>query len=85
MKKNVIPAVVFIFIFSIVCFGQIVEEVEVKWWLVPVFAVDKAGNPINDLKKTDIKVWVNNQPVETFKFYKRSFSVDEIEKEKVKK
>jgi len=83
MKNNVFMAVILIFIFSTFCFGQIVEEVEVKWWLVPVFAVDKSGNPINDLQEADIQLWMNNQPIKTFKFYKRSFSVDE--KEKVKK
>jgi hypothetical protein len=53
----------------------IVEKVEVNWWQVPVFALDKNGSPVLDLKDTDIEVWVNGRPIETFNFYKRDFIV----------
>jgi hypothetical protein len=52
----------------------IVESVEINWWQVPVFAVDKDGNPIIDLKETDIEVWLDNRRIETFTFYKRDFT-----------
>jgi hypothetical protein len=52
----------------------IVESVEINWWQVPVFAVDKDGNPIIDLKDTDIEVWLDNRRIETFTFYKRAFT-----------
>jgi len=52
----------------------IVESVEINWWQVPVFAVDKDGNPIIDLKETDIEIWLDNRPIETFTFYKRAFT-----------
>jgi hypothetical protein len=52
----------------------IVESVEINWWQVPIFAVDKDGNPIIDLKETDIEVWLDNRRIETFTFYKRAFT-----------
>jgi len=53
----------------------IVEKVEVNWWQVPIFAVDKHGSPILDLNDTDIEVWLNGQRVEAFNIYKREFIV----------
>ena len=53
----------------------IVEKVEVNWWQVPIFALDKHGSPILDLKDTDIEVWVNDRRIEAFTFYKREFIV----------
>jgi VWFA-related protein len=61
---------------------KILERVEVNWWQVPVFAVDKAGNPVMDLEAADIAVWMNHQPIETFRFYKRPFQVIQLKKEK---
>jgi hypothetical protein len=55
----------------------IVESVEINWWQVPIFAVDKDGNPIIDLKETDIEVWLDNRRIETFTFYKRSFTASQ--------
>jgi hypothetical protein len=54
---------------------EIVESVEVNWWQVPIFAVDKEDNPVLDLKDTDLEIWMNNHPVEAFTFYKREFMV----------
>lgn len=62
---------------------KIEEKVEVNWWQVPVFAVDRSGNPIIDLEAADIEVWVNNRRVEEFVFYKRVFSVIETTEETV--
>jgi len=62
----------------------IVEKVEVNWWQVPIFALDKHGSPILDLKDTDIEVWVNGQRIEAFTFYKREFTVSTpVQKEAV--
>lgn len=55
----------------------IVEKVEVNWWQVPIFALDKHGSPVLDLKDADIEVWVNGQRIETFIFYKREFIVSQ--------
>ena len=54
---------------------EIIEEVEVKWWLVPVFAVGKDGKAILDLKAEDLEVWLNNNRLTTFEFYKRTYGV----------
>jgi len=55
----------------------IVEEVQVNWRQVPVFAVDKAGRPVRDLKPGDINVMLNGQPLTTFDLQKRTFSITE--------
>lgn len=59
---------------------KIVETVSVNWWQVPVFAVDKAGNPILDLDPEDFEVWVNGKRVEGFTFYKRAFNAADAQK-----
>jgi len=52
----------------------IVEDVEVNWWQVPIFVLDKDGNPIIDLKETDIEVWLNNRRIDDFTLDKRAFT-----------
>jgi hypothetical protein len=54
---------------------KIVEEVSVDWWQVPVFAVDKSGNPVTDLEPGDIQVRLNGRQIPAFTLHKRSFSV----------
>ena len=54
---------------------KIVEEVSVSWWQVPVFAVDKSGNPVTDLEPADIEVRMNGRQLPAFTLYKRSFRV----------
>lgn len=54
---------------------KIIESVEVNWWQLPVFAVDRSGNPIVDLKAEDIEVRLNGRKIDDFIFYKREFQV----------
>ena len=54
---------------------EIIEEVTVNWWLVPVFAVGKDGKAILDLKVQDLEVWLNGNRLTTFEFYKRTYGV----------
>ncbi|MCP5047166.1 MAG: hypothetical protein GY940_08340 [bacterium] len=56
---------------------EIVEEVGVNWWQIPVLAVDKDGNPVTDLQKGDIEVWMNQQRITNFTLVKRSVDVTE--------
>lgn len=56
---------------------KIVEEVSVDWWVVPIFAVDKSGQPVLDLKESDIDLKVDNKKIESFTLVKRSFTVSE--------
>ena len=83
MKKSLLPLIIIITSFAFIAAGYsqeksehkpIVESVEINWWQVPIFAVDKDGNPIIDLKETDIEVWLDNRRIETFTFYKRAFT-----------
>jgi len=62
---------------------KIVEEVSVSWWQVPVFAVDKNGNPVTDLQPGDIEVRLNHQQIPAFILDKHSFTVTQREKEKL--
>jgi hypothetical protein len=61
---------------------RIVEEVRVEWWQVPVFALDKSGNPVTDLEPGDIEVRLNRRQIPAFTLHKRTFSVNKREKEK---
>ena len=61
---------------------QIVEEVSVSWWQVPVFALDSAGNPVTDLEPGDIEIIVNGGIMPRFTLEKRPFVVTEM-KEKL--
>ena len=56
---------------------EIREEVKIDWWVLPLFAVDKDGNSVIDLKPEDINLRVNNQKVTGFTLYKRAFSVEQ--------
>ena len=54
---------------------KIVEEVSVTWWQVPVFAVDKDGNPVTNLEAGDLEIRLNDGIIPTFDLDKRSYSV----------
>jgi len=56
--------------------------VSVDWWQVPVFAVDKSGNPVTDLEPGDIQVQLSGRLIPEFTLHKRSFSVIKREKDK---
>ena len=82
MKAFITITMILLFAFPFPVVSQeeqesIVEEVKVNWWQVPVFAVDKAGRPVRDLKPEDINVMLNGQPLTTFDMQKRTFSVTE--------
>ena len=55
--------------------SEILESVEVNWWQVPLFAVDKKGNPVTDLEEKDIEVWMNHRRIEGFAFFPRVFTL----------
>ncbi len=81
MKKRLIFVIaVWFMVLPAILFPQeeqkkIVEEVSVNWWQVPVFAVDKDGNPVNDLAPGDIEIVMNGRIIPGFSLDKRSFSV----------
>ncbi len=52
---------------------KIQEEVTVRWWLVPVYAVDKAGAPVLNLAPEDLEVYIKNIKVEQFSLIKKQF------------
>jgi len=56
---------------------EIVEKVSVEWWVIPVFAVDRTGKSITDLKETDIQLKVNNKVIPNFTLIKKSFTASE--------
>jgi hypothetical protein len=64
--------------------GQIVEKIDVEWWVIPLFAVDHSGQSITDLKETDIDLQVNKQKIENFILIKKSFSVSEQQQQPIK-
>ena len=56
------------------------EEVVVRWWLVPVYAVDKAGAPVLNLAPEDLQVQIKGIKVEPFSLIKKQFQVTETKK-----
>ncbi len=61
---------------------KVEEQVKVDWWVVPIFAVDRSGKPVLDLKPEDISLRVDNEAITGFTFYKRIFTVDQRLEEK---
>jgi VWFA-related protein len=53
-------------------------EVDVTVQLLPVFAVDKKGNPVYDLKKQDIEFYVDGKPTEIVSFLASRMEVEEF-------
>ncbi len=56
---------------------QLQEEVIVRWWLVPVYAVDKSGAPVLNLAPEDIEVYIKGIKVDPFTLHKKEFKVTE--------
>jgi len=56
-------------------------EVSVSAQLVPVYAVDKKGNPVFDLKKEEIKLYADGKPVDVIYF--NGYRVEEQQRVKV--
>jgi hypothetical protein len=52
---------------------QLHEEVMVRWWLVPVYAIDKAGAPVLNLSTDDLEVFIKGIKVEQFSLIKKQF------------
>lgn len=75
MKKFYMIFVILIFTLTIFPDKKLVEEVEVDWWVVPLFAVDKNDNSVIDLKSEDLELFVNKKQVSAFTLYKREFSI----------
>lgn len=56
------------------------EEVVVRWWLVPVYAVDKAGAPVLNLAPEDLEIYIKDIKVEQFSLIKKQFQVTEAKR-----
>jgi hypothetical protein len=59
---------------------QLHEEVTVRWWLVPVYAVDKTGAPVLNLAPEDLEVYIKGLRVEPFSLIKKQFQVTQTGK-----
>jgi hypothetical protein len=55
-----------------------------RWWVVPVFAVDKSGTSIRDLKKEHLQIYLDKRPIDSFNLYKKEFAVTETVKSKAR-
>lgn len=79
MKKSLRLAtrILFLLLTAGLIFGQeqnqIQEEVTVRWWLVPVYAMTKDGSPVLDLKAEDLDVYANHKRLEVFDLFKKEF------------
>lgn len=64
---------------------EIIEDVSVDWWLVPLVAVDSQGNAVTNLESKDIRLTVNGRPVTNFNFYRSGYQVEKKTAEERKK
>lgn len=53
------------------------QEVVVRWWLVPVYAMNKDGSPAVGLQEKDLAVYLNRQQVPLFDLHRKEFRVAE--------
>ena len=60
---------------------KIQEEVIVRWWLVPLYAMNKDGSPALGLSSGDFEVYINDKKVPFFDLHKKEFQVAETSKE----
>jgi VWFA-related protein len=56
-------------------------EVKVNVQMAPMFAVDKDGRPVYDLKQEDLELWVNGKPFEILYF--NGFKIETAEESRV--
>jgi hypothetical protein len=77
MKRLMVFAVFALFVSSLLSQEAIREEVNVDWWVIPLFAIDQQGKSVNDLVAGDFHLSVNGKKISDFSFFKRNFSVDE--------
>jgi hypothetical protein len=61
--------------------AKIQEEVVVRWWLVPVYAVNKDGSPALGLQTEDFEVYLNEKKIPFFDLHEKEFQVAETLKE----
>lgn len=60
---------------------KIQEEVVVRWWLVPVYAMNKDGSPALGLKPEDFEVYLNRTRIPFFDLHKKEFQLAGAPKE----
>ena len=84
MKKNLVFLIILIFASPLFPEKTIVESVDVDWWVIPLFAVDKNDNSVLDLKDGDIEVLINGRIIKSFTIYKRDFNVEKAKDNIVK-
>jgi hypothetical protein len=80
MKKVLMALLILLLLILSPVFSQqkeIVEEISVDWWVVPIFAVDQSGQPVMDLEESDIELKVDHQKIKSFVLVKESFTVSE--------
>ena len=67
--KKISISILFIFCFLLVMHTPIhaLESSSQKTNKIPIFVLDKEGNPIYDLKREDLELIINNNPVEIIK------------------
>jgi len=62
---------------------EVLEEVNVTRWLVPVFAVDDSGRPIRNLDPKNLEITLNGKLIREFVLLKRTFGQSERLQERV--
>lgn len=65
---------------------NIQEEVVVRWWIVPFFAIHKNGEPVLDITEDSLEIVLSKKKITGFTLYKKELAIsEEIVEEKIKK
>ncbi len=80
MRWVVLPAVLFSVVSGFLPaqeqeLPRFAQEVVVRYWLVPVYAMNKDGSPAVDLKAEDLEVFVGGRKVERFDLHRKEFQL----------
>ncbi|MBD3194731.1 MAG: hypothetical protein GF317_06735, partial [Candidatus Lokiarchaeota archaeon] len=50
---------------------DIIEELEIKWWVVPFYVLNNSTKAVQNLKENDLILKINNQPIDNYIIYYR--------------
>lgn len=60
-------------------------DIQVTAQIIPIFAVDKKGNPVYDLKEEEIQLYINKKPYKILDFMSYQVTEEAVKKEDSKK
>jgi len=82
-SSKVFLSLLFFALFSTLAAQEVTEEMTVRWWVVPFYAVDGEGQAVTDVSAEDLRLTVNGKAVENFVIYRRPVTEEATVEESV--